>query len=223
LGRKFLDGLARAAVAAAALCIAVALTLGVFLVLPLLEQVASSRKEDVELRAVDTANLPPPPPPPEEEKQKEEEQEEPPPPELADEAPPLDLSQLELALNPGFGEGIGGDFAVRLGGADSEGRKEEADSIFSMAELDQQPRVVFQPAPEYPSELRRKKVAGTAHVLFVVDKDGRVKNPIVQKSTHPLFEQPALNAVKKWRFEPGKRDGKSVQFKMRVPISFMAG
>ena len=30
----------------------------------------------------------------------------------------------------------------------------------------------------------------------------------------------ALKAVKQWKFEPGKRKGKPVQFRMRVPITF---
>ena len=42
----------------------------------------------------------------------------------------------------------------------------------------------------------------------------------MQKSSHPAFEQPALQAVRRWRFEPGKRGGKPVSFKMRVPITF---
>ena len=206
---------------AGSLLSAALLTTLLFLVLPLMQHIGRPPASDLDLREVSTANLPPPPPPPPEEQPDEPEQEEQ-PPELADEAPPLDLSQLELALNPGFGEGFGGDFAVRLPGAEgAEG--EETDAIFSMAELDQKPRVVYQPAPDYPAELRRKKIQGTVHVLFVVDRNGRTVNPVVQKSTHPAFEAPALRAIKRWRFEPGKRSGKPVQFKMRIPITFMSG
>ncbi|MBZ0258769.1 energy transducer TonB, partial [bacterium] len=52
---------------------------------------------------------------------------------------------------------------------------------------------------------------------------GQVENPIVQKSTDPIFENPALSAVKKWKFEPGKRNGEPVRFRMRVPITFPKG
>jgi protein TonB len=48
-----------------------------------------------------------------------------------------------------------------------------------------------------------------------------VQRATVQKSSHPAFEAPALTAVGKWRFEPGKRKGESVAFKMRVPITFI--
>jgi len=79
---------------------------------------------------------------------------------------------------------------------------------------------VFQPAPQYPPEMKKKKIQGTVHVLFIVDKDGRVKEPKVQKSDNPAFDNSALSAVKRWRFDPGKVAGEAVQFRMRVPITF---
>ena len=36
-------------------------------------------------------------------------------------------------------------------------------------------------------------------------------------------ERPALAAVKKWKFEPGKKGGEPVRFRMRVPITFPKG
>ena len=34
------------------------------------------------------------------------------------------------------------------------------------------------------------------------------------------FVEPALRAVRHWRFEPGRRDGKAVPFRMTIPIEF---
>jgi len=140
----------------------------------------------------------------------------------AEEAPPLDLSQLELALNPGFSEGWmgGGDFSVSLKTFAKDG--DDLDSVFSMADLDQKPRVIYQPGPNLTAQTRRK-APGTVYIIFVVDQNGRVVNPTVQKSTDPVFTKPALAAVKQWKFEPGKRNGKAVRFRMRVPITFPKG
>ncbi|MCS7049918.1 MAG: energy transducer TonB, partial [Verrucomicrobiae bacterium] len=96
----------------------------------------------------------------------------------------------------------------------------DLDRIFSLGDLDQKPRVIFQIPPVYPPELRSRGVQGTVYVTFVVDRTGRVVNPSIEKSTDPRFERPALDAVKQWRFEPGMRNGQEVQFKMRVPITF---
>jgi len=202
---------------------AIVLALAFFLVLPLMQSINQPPTEDVMIHgAVDTATPPPPPPPPEEEPEEEEQREEPPPPELQAEAVPLDLSQLELALNPPMGDGwLGGDFQVKLGASALGGgsAEEDVDALFSIADLDQKPRVVYQPGPVLSADVR-KKAPGTVYVLFVVDQDGRVADPAVQKSTDPVFERPALSAVKQWKFEPGKRNGQAVRFRMRVPITF---
>jgi protein TonB len=192
-------------------------TLLLFMILPVLQVITKPPTKDLTIRSVDVAEIAPPPPPPMEEPDEPEPDEEPPPPPAVD-AQPLDLSQLELALNPGDGGFGGGDFAINLDGVAGGG--EEVDAIFSLSDLDQKPRVVYQPAPIYPPELARKNMQGTAYVLFIVDKTGRTRDLKVQKSTHPAFDNPALKAVKQWKFEPGKRKGKPVQFRMRVPITF---
>ena len=193
------------------------MTLTFFLVLPLIQAISKPPTADLILQRVDTVNLPPPPPPMEEEPEEEEPEEEEPPPELEEEAPPLDLSQLELALNPGFGEGWGADFKVELktigGGGDGDG------GLFSAADLDQRPRALYQPSPVLTDRIRRK-APGEATVLFIVDQKGRVQNPIVQSSTDPVFDRPALATVKQWRFEPGKRNGQAVRFRMKVDVVF---
>jgi len=206
----------------AAFLLGLALTAALFLLLPMLENIAQQTiKTDLQLVSIDTVEAPPPPPVIEEPKEEQAAEEEA-PPELTETAPPLDLSQLELALNVGVGDaGFGGDFAVKLSLAGGDaGIAGAGDDIFALADLDQSPRVMFQPAPQYPPDLKKKKIQGTVHVLFIVDKDGRVQNPRVQKSDNAGFDAPALNAVKKWRFEPGKVGGQSVQFRMRVPVTF---
>jgi len=199
---------------------AIGFSLLFFLVLPLLQTISRPPTDDLTLQTVDAVNVPPPPPPPEPEEEKPPEPEEK-PPELMEETVPLDLSQLELALNPGFSEGwMGGDFAVKLNTAAAQSK--DVDAVFSMADLDQKPRPIYQPGPTLTPQIRRK-APGTAYIIFVVDRRGRVVNPVIQKSTDPVFEKPALAAVKQWKFEPGKRAGKPVRFRMRVPITFPKG
>ncbi len=195
-------------------------TLLMFLVLPVMETISQSPVADLTLQSVDTADVPPPPPPPETEPEKEPEPEEK-PPDLQEPAQPLDLSQLEVALNPGLsGDYLGGDFAVKIATGTAAGESSEA--LFSLADLDQKPRALHQPSPTMTPEVRRK-APGTVYILFLVGTDGRVENPIVQKSSDPIFEKPALAAIKQWKFEPGKRSGQPVRFRMRVPITFPEG
>jgi protein TonB len=154
-------------------------------------------------------------------------------PDAAAAAPALDamsLSALEDLLNPpaaGGGDPFAGgvDLASggRIGGTGRPGAAAEAESIFSVADLDQTPRPIYQAPPTYPLELRRRKIEGSVYVLFVVDETGRVVNPRVERSTSPEFDAPALEAVRQWKFEPGSRNGQKVRFRMRVPLRFAVG
>ncbi len=203
-----------------------ALGLGIFLLLPVLESITSTPAEELQVQDADT--IAPPPPPPEIEQDEEKPEEPPPeqePPKLADEAPPLDLSQLELALNPGTG-GAGsfsGDFAVNLGAAikQASDTAEEADGLFSVGDLDQKPRVIAQSSPVVPAALKKLQSDNvTVQVIFVVNQQGRVEEPKVRRSNNSAFDQVAINCVKSWKFEPGKRNGEPVRFRMMAPITF---
>jgi len=200
---------------------ALAMTVAFFLVLPMIQAISAKESADTVLTTVDTAALPPPPPPPPDEPEPDEPEEEEPPPEMMEEAPPLNLDQLELALNPGIGDGwFGAEMTLDLKGMGAGGAGGE-DDIVSLADLDQPPRATYQPSPTRDAKTR--KLEGTVYVLFVVDQNGRVQDPRVHKSTEPAFDRAAVAAVKKWRFEPGKKNGKPVQFRMRVPITFPKG
>ncbi len=134
------------------------------------------------------------------------------------------LSAIEAALS---GQAGGGDFAEalsfssggRIGGVGKAGALEEGfEKAFSLAEIDQKPRAIFQAAPVYPAGKRNLEVV--VIVVFVVDQNGRVTYPRVEKSTEPAFEKPAVDAVKQWKFEPAVKAGQRVSCKMRVPIRF---
>lgn len=196
---------------------AAGMTLLFFLVLPLIQTINQPPQEDSLEVSSPVAYEPPPPPPPEEEEPEEPEEPEE-APELEEETPPLTLDQLQLALNPGFGgEMPGGDFKLDLNTVAGGGG--DVDELFSMADLDQRPRPIYQPSPQMSAEIRRA-APGTVHIIFIVNEQGHVERPTVQQSTNPVFEQAALNAVRRWRFEPGQRGGEPVRFRMRVPIIF---
>lgn len=201
----------------------IGLTLGCFLVLPLMQSLSRPPESDLIVQSIGTAEIPPPPPPPEEEPEPEEETPKEQPIDLTEEAPPLDLSQLELALNPGMGNSsLDGDFAVKLSSVVKDQTSKEVDDLVSLSDLDQKPRVLYQANPTLSAALR-KRLPATVHIIFIVDERGRVESPLVKRSTDALFDAPALAAIKQWKFESGKRNGKPVRFPMEVPITFPKG
>lgn len=92
--------------------------------------------------------------------------------------------------------------------------------VISKDLLDNTPRTRFQAAPIYPHDARRASLQGTVTVEFVVDEHGSVREPRVVSSTDRVFEEATLRAVAKWRFEPGRRAGQVVRFRMAAPVVF---
>jgi protein TonB len=92
--------------------------------------------------------------------------------------------------------------------------------IFPSSQLDATPRAKVQPAPDYPLALRQAGIEGSVTVEFDVDVAGRVVSARALRSTAREFEDAAVRAVLKWRFEPGRRNGRAVAFRMVVPIGF---
>jgi periplasmic protein TonB len=76
------------------------------------------------------------------------------------------------------------------------------------------------PPPEYPHSLKRDGVSGVVAVKVLIDATGSVAECSVSKSTNPGFEEAALEAVKKWKFKPAKKDGAPVEARLIIPIHF---
>ncbi len=106
---------------------------------------------------------------------------------------------------PGYGPGSGGNMgggAYRIGGGVSA------------------PSVIFKVEPEYSEEARKAKFQGTVILFVVVDEHG---NPRDLKVIRPLglgLDQKAIEAVEKWKFNPGKKDGKAVPVQATIEVNF---
>ena len=79
------------------------------------------------------------------------------------------------------------------------------------------------PLPEYPANMRESGNVGEVEVLVVVSETGSVDWVAVADSTHGEIEEPALEAIKKWRFSPGAIDGEPHGIRCVVTVTFNAG
>lgn len=86
--------------------------------------------------------------------------------------------------------------------------------------FDVRPTPVKTPPPEYPDKMRRDGVSGVVAIKVEIDENGAVSNCSVAKSSNAEFEQPALKAVKNWKFTPAKKDGAPVKVSLVIPIKF---
>lgn len=92
--------------------------------------------------------------------------------------------------------------------------------IYDLSEVTVPPKPTKQVAPIYPTELKEKKTNGSVIIVFVVDVNGAVIAPRIEKSTDMRFEESALAAIKQWEFSPAKIDGKAVKVRVRAPLIY---
>ncbi len=201
---------------AIAVMLGVLVTVVLFVIIPFSHLVAKP-KSLVQLTSAKTADVPPKvdnePPPPAPEPEKKEET----PPELKlTEAPQQIAISADLEVAIGGGGGLAGFGGIREMTA-AETTKED---VFSVEELDKKPEPVSRVDPTYPMALRKAKVEGIVTLVFVLTEEGRVEDARVETSSRPEFEKPALDAIRKWRFRPGMKEGQPVRAFVRQPLRF---
>ena len=82
------------------------------------------------------------------------------------------------------------------------------------------PVCVFCPSPDYTDLARVAKYRGTVELSLIVTKDGVVESVAVLKGAPFSLTGQAIEAVKKWKFEPAKAHGQSVPVRVPVDIEF---
>jgi TonB family protein len=94
-------------------------------------------------------------------------------------------------------------------------------TVYHLKDLDTRPEPKSTKAfPEYPHALKKAGVAGQAIISFVVDVSGSTRDVEIVSATHPAFGRAAADAVAKWKFKPGVKDGRPVNTRMQVPVGF---
>ena len=142
-------------------------------------------------------------------------QDAPPEPQLADTPQQIPIT-ADLDVAAGSGGALAGFGEVRALTA----TQSIQDETFDVSELEKKPEAISQVAPVYPGELRKAKIEGSVTLVFILNEDGRVEEPRVENSSQPEFEKPALEAIRKWRFRPGKKAGQAVRTYVRIPMRF---
>ena len=86
------------------------------------------------------------------------------------------------------------------------------------------PRYRFNPQPSYPAESRQAHQEGRVLLVVDVNTDGNpTRVEIKQGSGFAALDLAALNAVRRWKFEPARKGGVSVEARVEVPVQFSLG
>jgi protein TonB len=106
----------------------------------------------------------------------------------------------------GFGPGTGGNYGgglFRIGGGVSA------------------PVPIVSPEAEFSDEARRAKYQGVCLVSLIVDAQGNPQNPRIIRALGMGLDEKALEAVRKYKFKPAMKDGKTpVPVMITIEVNF---
>jgi periplasmic protein TonB len=113
----------------------------------------------------------------------------------------------------GVGSGRGGGYGPGEGGGVGGG-------VFRVGGGVSAPSLLYKVEPEYSEEARKAKYQGTVVLYIEVDPSGKARNMRVIKSLGLGLDEKATEAVSKWKFRPGYKNGKPVTVQATIEVNF---
>jgi TonB family protein len=113
----------------------------------------------------------------------------------------------------GVGSGKGGGFGPGEGGGVGGGVYRVGGGVTA-------PALLYKVEPEYSEEARKAKYQGTVLLYIEVDPSGKAMNIRVARSLGLGLDEKAIEAVKRWKFKPGYKDGRPVTVAATIEVNF---
>jgi protein TonB len=140
-----------------------------------------------------------------------------------------DLRPVDMdSLGSGSGPGVDGDKGSRIGdgarglrGSGPGPGSGDDDGVVAGNGVSS-PRLIVEVKPNYTAEAMRAQIEGMVELEIVVLANGSVGRIRLVRPLDGKFglDQEAINAVRQWRFEPGRHLGKAVPVRVAVELSF---
>lgn len=135
-------------------------------------------------------------------------------PELIIQKPKITPPQLEFDINPRLQMGmkVAAPAAIKPVPLQTE---------FAMGDVDTTPMPTMRLQPIYPHRAKRTNTTGFVDIRFLVDTTGTVQSlKIIRAVPTGIFEDSVRQAVTRWKFQPGMKDGRAVNTWMITTIRF---
>ncbi|MGC8915730.1 MAG: energy transducer TonB [Thermoanaerobaculum sp.] len=84
----------------------------------------------------------------------------------------------------------------------------------------QMPRKIKDVQPVYTEVARRARIEGVVILEIIIDKQGNVKDVKVLRALPMGLTEAAVEAVKQWKYEPSKLNGKPIEIQGTVTVTF---
>jgi protein TonB len=126
----------------------------------------------------------------------------------------------------GAGTGLGAGGGVGTAGDGSGGRGAGTwggigDGSQAYSTVEHPPVPTSRVLPIYPGDARAQGVEGEVVLRAIVDRSGTVERDIVVVESVPVLDRAAIEALRQWRFQPGRDAGnRAVPVVIEVPLRF---
>ena len=120
-------------------------------------------------------------------------------------------------IGDGIGTGVGGSQGPRYGPGSGDGGITGGGGFPGAITA---PVLLWKIEPEYTDEARRAKIQGTVVLHIEVDTRGQAQNITVKQGLGLGLDERAIEAVRRWRFRPGYRNGKPSVTAALVQVNF---
>lgn len=92
--------------------------------------------------------------------------------------------------------------------------------VIKPEDIEKPPRLIRKVEPVYPEEAKKEGIQGVVIIEATTDKQGNVIQTKILKSESSLLNQPAVDALQQWKYEPVYKDGEPVGITFTVTITF---
>jgi TonB family protein len=102
----------------------------------------------------------------------------------------------------------------------SDDKPGPADHPYKMSDGVTAPQVIDRVAPAYTDEAKAAKISGSVLLSIVVGTDGLAHDINVVRGIDSGLDLNAVDAVQKWHFQPGTKDGVPVAVQAQIEVNF---
>lgn len=133
-------------------------------------------------------------------------------------APDINLKTPAFDINPRLAAGTTLSLPDRN---PSQAPTTDFKRAYDQAHVDQAPMTIVKTRPAYPYRARRLHLSGEVRVKFLVDTGGQVRDiQIIQADPPDVFDNSVISALSRWRFAPGRLQGRPVATWVTTTIVF---